>query len=153
MSEHKHDSKNEPGRALAARFASAAEAREAVAALHKAHYKHTWFGATSVGVDNTGTPKVTVESHDGLLSETHGLVDALVSHGVLGDTARSIEHDLQPGEALVTVEPKDRDVRGAIAILEEHGGSVDGRTFEAGMWASDVTTRGNASTIQPPFER
>lgn len=151
--DHKHD--REPGRSIAARFTSPAEAREAVAALHKAHYTHTWLGTTSVAIASGGDETVTVESGGGFFSQTHSLVDALVSHGVLGDTAREIERALDPGDALVTVDPKDRDVLEAISLLEQHGGRIAGTTIDADadLWLapsqSRTTTRAAVDPAAP----
>jgi hypothetical protein len=138
-----HKNKSESGRSIAARFGSAAEAREAIAALHKEHYTHTWLGTTSVAKTDTGDEAVTVESGGGFFSQTHSLVDALVSHGVLGDTARKIEATIEPGEALLTVDPKDRDVLEAISLVEQHGGHIAGHTIDADadLWLTPSQSR------------
>ena len=124
--DHEHQHEREPGRAIVARFESPAEARTAVGALHKAHYTHTWLGTTSVATTGGGNETITVESGSGFFSETHSLVDALVSHGVIGATAREIERTLEAGDALITVDPKDRDVLGAISLIEQYGGHIAG---------------------------
>ena len=146
----KHD--HEAGRAIAARFASASEARAAVAALHKAHYTHTWLGTTSVAVASGGTETVTVDSGGGFFSQTHSLVDALVTHGVLGQTAREIERNIDPGEALVTVDPKDRDALQAISLLEQHGAHIAGHTTDADadLWIAPSQTRRTTLTVVDP---
>lgn len=146
---HDHDHDNKAGRSIAARFKSTAEARAAIAALHKAHYTHTWLGTTSVAVASGGEETVIVESGGGFFSHTQSLIDALVSHGVLGDTARQIEPTLDPGDALVTVDPKDRDILEATSLLEQHGGHIAGHTTDADsdLWLAPSQAR--ASTTAP----
>jgi hypothetical protein len=134
FSEHKSEAPNdehqdhESGPSIVARFESQAEARGALKALHKAHYTHTWLGTTSVATTSTGEEALTVESSSGFFSHTHSLVDALVSHGVLGDIAREIERTIVPGDALLTVDPKDRAAAEAISLLERYGGHIAGHT-------------------------
>jgi hypothetical protein len=118
--EHKHDDDETPS--IVAVFGSKAEAQSAVTALHKAHFKDTWLGTTSLAETNRGEAAVTVES-DSFASGAQNLVEALVAHGVLGDTARSFESAIEPGDALVTVGPKDKDPAEARAILAGHGGN------------------------------
>ena len=143
MAEHDtHDKrdKHQPGRASVAVFASRAEAREAISALHAAHFGHTWLGVTSVAATTGGEPTMTVESPaGGFFSDTQSLVDAFVSRGVLGDTAREVEASIAPGEALVIVDPKDQDPSDAVMILEEHGGHVGGRVRRTGTIVRPAT--------------
>jgi hypothetical protein len=82
---------------------------------------------TSVATDSHGVQTVTAESGAGnfFSPSSMGLVDALVKHGVDADIARDIEAEIEPGEALVTVETGDRDPQEAIAILELSGGRVE----------------------------
>jgi len=129
--EHNHDHKHEPGRSTVAIFGSRAEAREAMAALHKAHFTHTWLGTTSMAQADGGAETLTVESAQsgGFFGGTGSLVDALVSHGVLGDTARQVEATVEPGDALLTLDPKDKDLSEALSIIEAHGGRIGGRTY------------------------
>lgn len=119
-----HERKDEPARAIVARFQSRSEAREAISALHKAKYKHTWLGTTSVAETPSGET-ITVES-GGFFSGTESLVDALVSRGVPGETARNLEGALDAGDALVTIDPKDEDPATALDILRSYGGEVAG---------------------------
>ncbi len=141
MADHdKHD--KEPDRTIAALFQSRAEARATIAALHKAKYSHTWLGSTSVAETAGGEEAVTVES-GGFFSGTQSLVDALVSRGVTGDAARSLEHRVEPGNALLTVDPKDRDLREALDIIEAHGGRSAhalGSGSEWGAWPATGRT-------------
>ncbi len=140
MAELKHDGTNQPGRASVAVFSSRAEAREAIAALHKAHFTHTWLGVTSVAATTGGEQTMTVESQSGgFFSDTQSLVDAFVSRGVLGTTAREIEDRIAPGEALVIVDPKDKAVDEAVAILEEHGGQLGAGVRPTRTYVQPVT--------------
>ncbi len=149
----KRDDKHnhEPGRSIVARFASEAEAREAIAALHKAHYTHTWLGVTSVAVTSGGDEAVTVES-GGFFSKSESLVDALVAHGVLGDTAREMERTLNPGDALLTVDPKDRDALEATSLLEQHGGHIAGHGADADtdLWLAPSQPRTSTRSLVDP---
>jgi hypothetical protein len=137
MSDHdKHDHKNEPGRSVAALFQSRAEARAAVSALHKAKYTHTWMGTTSIAETSTGDAAVTVET-GGFFSGTESLVDALVKQGVLGDTARALEARVEPGNAVVTVDPKDKATSEVLSIIEMHGGrTLTGSSASWTAWPS-----------------
>lgn len=150
--DHKHDKDHKAGRSIAARFTSVAEAREAITALHKAHYTHTWLGTTSVAVATGGDETVTVESGSGFFSQTQSLVDALVAHGVLGDTARQIERSLDPGDALITVDPKDRDVLEATSLIEQHGGHIAGNAADADsdLWLAPTQPRSAIRAAMDP---
>ena len=127
---HDHDRKHDKPEfpASVAVFGSQAEARAAIAALHKAHYTHTWLGATSLAETDRGEETVRVET-GGFFSGTESLVDALVKHGVHGDAARAIETGIEPGDAVVTVDPKNKDPQEALALLEGHGGRIGNASF------------------------
>jgi hypothetical protein len=133
---------HEPKAAVGAVFGSREEARKALAELHKAHYLKSWFGVTSVATDSHGDQTITAESGSGMFfsQNSMGLVDALVGHGIDADAACDLEADIEPGEAVVTVETGDRDPSEAIAILERNGGRTQLRgTFTFGGSASGRT--------------
>ncbi len=119
-------------RSVVALFGSAEEARQAIAALHKSHFTHTWLGMTSLAENSRGDAAVTVESTGGFFSKTESLVDALVKHGVHGDTARIVESDIEPGSAVVTIDPKKRDASEATAIVREFGGKLPNESSFSG---------------------
>jgi hypothetical protein len=124
MADHeKHEHTDEYGRTIAALFQSREEARSAVKPLHKAHYKQTWIGTTSIAEKASGDPVTTVET-GGFFSGTESLIDTLVKRGVHGDAARSLETRIEPGNAVLTVDPKDHGSQEAIDILTRHGGRV-----------------------------
>lgn len=135
LTHHSH----EPKPAVGAVFGSREEARKALAELHKAHYLKSWFGVTSLAIDSHGDPTVTAESASGnfFSKSSMGLVDALIAHGIDADAARNMEADIEPGEAIVTVETGDRDPSEATAILERNGGRTDlGGTLDfPGDWS------------------
>jgi hypothetical protein len=139
---HKDDM---PGTAIAAMFQSREEAKRAIGALHKAHFKKTWFGTTSVAVDASGEEKITTESSGGGLfsNDAGSLVDALVKYDVDGDTARRIEAEAQPGCAIVAVKPPDdgkHEPSEAMEILSRYGGKVQGRSLAgAGVGSAGST--------------
>ena len=142
MADHDKHDKHEQDRTIAALFQSRAEARATIAALHKAKYSHTWLGSTSVAETAGGDETVTVET-GGFFSGTQSLVDALVSRGVTGDAARRLEHRVEAGNALLTVDPKDRDLREALDIIEAHGGRSAhalGAGSEWGAWPATGRT-------------
>lgn len=143
---HKHD--DMPGGAIAAVFDSREEAKRAIGALHKAHFKKTWFGTTSTAVANSGDETLTAEGQGGgfFSQDARPLVDALIAADVDGDTARRIEREAVPGCAIVTVRPPDDDKvdpSTAVEILSRYGGRVDGRT------AVGAGSLGSRSTYEP----
>lgn len=144
----KHERKDDPRRTIIALFASRAEGREAIAALHKANYKHTWLGTTSLA-DTPRGETVTVES-GGFFSGTQSLVEALVSRGVNGAAAHRLEGEIEPGNALLTLDPKDEDPAQALAIMQSYGGRVAGGEDGFGTTASI----GGAGTraVQTPLD-
>ena len=139
----KHD--KEPGRAIAAVFASREEAHQALGALHKAHFRKVWFGVTSVATTSQGTSAMTVEDTGFFSQKSQGLVDALVEHGVDGSAARRVVANVQPGNALLTVDPEKHDPSEAAEILNRFGARIEGGAMAAGttamrQGARDVTT-------------
>jgi hypothetical protein len=122
---HEKDQQHEAEHTIVAVFESRAEARSAIAALHKAKYTHTWLGTTSIAETAGGDETLTVET-SGFFAGSQSLVDALVSHGVSGNTARSLDGRMEPGNALLTINPKDKDPGEAIVIVERNGGRVGG---------------------------
>lgn len=152
----KHNHAAEAGRSIVARFESPAEAREAIAALHKAHYTKTWMGATSVARTSTGDEAVTVDG-GGFLSSTQRLVDALVTRGVLGDTARQVEQQIKPGDALVTLDLQDKDSAVAQNILATHGAHLAGdesygAATDGGFWHASSQPRTSTATFDPAMD-
>ena len=150
--DHKHDHKDDPGRAVAALFQTKAEGKAAIAALHKAKMTHTWFGTTSIAATSTGDEAVTVES-GGFFSGTESLVEALVSHGVLGDEARELEGQIQAGNVVVSVDPKDHGKAEAIDLLTHLGGRVaNGSSADWGAWPASSTMGGSDTNLDDEFE-
>ena len=110
---------------MAAVFGSREEAHQALGALHKAHFRHVWFGVTSVATTAQGTSAVTVEDTGFFSQKSQGLIDALVEHGVDGNAARQIVPKIEPGNAVVTVDPQTHDPNEAIEIIQRFGGRVE----------------------------
>jgi hypothetical protein len=121
--EHDRHKRDEREATIVAVFPSRAEARSAIASLHKEKYTHTWLGTTSVAEAAGGDETLTVES-GGFFAGSQSLVDALVSHGASGDIARRLEGQIEPGYAIVTINPKDKDVAPVVDIVKEHGGRL-----------------------------
>jgi hypothetical protein len=119
----KHDHNGESERTIVAVFQSRGEARTAIAALHKAKYTHTWLGTTSYAETADGDETLTVET-GGFFAGSQSLSEALVSHGVTHEAADALEGRIEGGNALLTVDPKDRAVTEAADIITEHGGRV-----------------------------
>ena len=146
----KHDQhqREEREATVVAVFASRAEARSAIAGLHKAKYTHTWLGTTSVAEADGGDQTLTVES-GGFFAGSQSLVDALVSHGVTGEKARALEGRIEPGDAILTIDPKDKDIEPAVQIVKEHGGNTDiaAARDEWGSWDAE-----NRGTISDPVD-
>jgi hypothetical protein len=55
-----------------------------------------------------------------------------VKHGVHGDTARVVESGIEPGSAVVTIDPKKRDASEAVAIVREFGGMLPNESSLSG---------------------
>ena len=137
MNDDKPDDKNnehdkEPARAIAAVFGSREEAHQALGALHKAHFRKVWFGVTSIATTSQGTPAMTVEDAGFFSQKSQGLVDALVEHHVDGNAARGLVSKVEPGNALLTVDPEKHDPSEAMDILTRCGGRVEGGVAAAG---------------------
>ncbi len=133
MTDEKKRDDKEPGRAIAAVFGSREEAHQTLGALHKAHFRKVWFGVTSVATTAQGTDAMTVESSGGFFSQkSQGLVDALVEHDVDGAAARGLVATIQPGNALLTVDPDKGDPNEAIEILQRHGARIEGGMAASG---------------------
>jgi len=128
-------------RTVVAVFQSRGEARSAIAALHKAKFTHTWLGTTSIAQTAGGDETLTVES-GGFFAGSQSLVDALVSHGVTGDAARELDGRIESGHALLTVNPKDKDITEAVGIIREHGGRIasDPSSYDGDPWPSSTTS-------------
>ncbi len=141
--DEKRDREHESGRSIVAIFQSRAEGHEAIGALHKAHFKTSWLGTTSIAETDRGDEAVTVET-GGFFSSAQSLVDALVTRGVSGESARALEGEIEPGNALVTVDPKDRPADEASEILERFGGRVYGSRGASA--ARPRTTSGSTTT-------
>ena len=149
-----HDQGAEPWRAIAALFQSREEARAAIKGLHKADYKHTWLGTTSIGEKASGEETVTVET-GGFFAGSESLVDSLVKRGVPGESARMLESYIEPGNAVLTVDMKDREPQEAIDVITLHGGRVAGQSSADawGAWPSRVgTTSPTDSSADEAFE-
>ena len=150
----RHDHDHGPKQTVGAVFGSREEARQALGALHKAHFRKVWYGVTSIAKDSHGGETMTAETGTGgILPNAGTLVDSLVAHGLTGDAARRIEAEIEPGEAVVTVETEHHDPSEAIAILEEYGGQTElsgtRRTASAGTTrtlAGSSTTPGTGTT-------
>jgi len=125
----RHDKGNEPSRAIAALFQSRDEARGAIAELHKQHYTHTWLGVTHAARTDTGADVVRVEETGFFSLRSENIVDALVKHGVPIEIARSINESIEPGEAILTVDPKEKNAADAAAIIQSAGGEQAGAGF------------------------
>jgi len=67
-----------------------------------------------------------------------------VTRGVSGESARALEGEIEPGNALVTVDPKDRPADEASEILERFGGRVYGSRGASA--ARPRTTSGSTTT-------
>ncbi|HTJ28122.1 MAG TPA: YsnF/AvaK domain-containing protein [Candidatus Limnocylindria bacterium] len=129
------------GRAIVAAFASRDEAAEAARALHHDGFRRTWIGVTRAA--ETASPEtshMTVEGES--LGERIGrffsgereertLHDELVRHGVGDAAARSIETQIEPNAAILTVDGANHP-EFAASIIERHEGYVlAGESFAA----------------------
>jgi hypothetical protein len=120
---HDHD-KHAHGRAITAIFDTRDDARSAIAELHKKHFTHTWFGVTSVAETDDGDETVTIDKPGFFSSTAQNIVDALEEHGVPPETAHALEPVIEPGQAILTVDPRDKDAAEAMTILESAGGEI-----------------------------
>jgi hypothetical protein len=111
-------------RAIAAIFETRDDARQAIKQLHKQHYTHTWFGMTSVAEKDGGKETVAIDKPGFFSSNAQNLAEALEKHGVPPQTARALETAITPGQAVLTVEPREQATSEAAAILESTGGEL-----------------------------
>ncbi len=148
-----HEQKAESERTLVAVFQSRGEARSAIAALHKAKYTHTWLGTTSIAEKAGGDEALTVET-GGFFADSQSLVDALVSHGVTSDAARMFEGRIEAGNAILTVNPKDRHVTEPADIIREHGGRIASgmSNHDWDTWPSSTTSADSYQLGDDEFE-
>jgi uncharacterized protein (TIGR02271 family) len=120
------------GRAIVAAFANRDEAAEAARELHHEGFRKTWIGVTRAGeTAPTGETRMTAKGES--LGEkigrffsgepTRTLYEELVRHGVGDAAARSIEAQIEPDTAILTVDGANHPELTA-QIIERHGGYV-----------------------------
>ena len=119
-------------KALAAVYATQADARNAIKDLHKAGFKQTWLGLTKPADSQSG--ETMVEDTSGLgrflsLSDRMPLHKALLSHGISEPQAADIEGEIAPGCAIVTVYGEDNPMR-AQELMTERKGQVIGGSLD-----------------------
>jgi hypothetical protein len=113
---------------LAAIFATAHDAHDAIAELHKAGFKKTWLGKTRAADAKTGEALVD-DPKGGLISRfLNGqvpLYKALVEQGLSEERAMEVESGIAVGCSVLTVYGEDNPQR-VIQILEDFRGDVIG---------------------------
>jgi hypothetical protein len=138
-------------RAIAAVFETRDDARQAVKQLHERHITHTWFGTASVAEKDGGEETVAIDRPGFFSSNARNLVDALEERGVAPETARALETAIEPGQVILTVEPRDKDDSEVAAILQDAGGELVDELVSRGGRAGDGRTTRRAETFGEEF--